>query len=300
MSHHLKSVDPKILGLARPTDEEQAVGLQNMVLSQSDPGYHINWNYLAASAPPWFSRELLVGLRRAHLRLLDEIAGQPATENRYQIMASDRAGVFSLGGDLGLMAAAIRQGDRQSVARYAHLCLDLVLQLVDSGRRNLTSIALVQGAAMGGGFEAALAHEYIVAERGVRFGFPEVHFNLFPGMGAYTLLKRRVGEAMAENMIVSGHTYSAEALHELGVVNMLAEPGNGVDAALLLVRKLESRASGARAFRRAVRCNHEADRAEMVSILNAWIDQAMTLSERDLRTMDFMRRSQLHKLSLAS
>ena len=48
-----------------------------------------------------------------------------------------------------------------------------------------TTISLVQGDALGGGFEAALCGDIIIAEKQARFGFPEVLFNLFPGMGAY-------------------------------------------------------------------------------------------------------------------
>jgi len=47
----------------------------------------------------------------------------------------------------------------------------------------LTTISLAQGDALGGGFEAALSCSVIIAERRARFGFPEVMFNLFPGMG---------------------------------------------------------------------------------------------------------------------
>ena len=61
---------------------------------------------------------------------------------------------------------------------------------------------------MGGGFEAALAGNVLVAERGTRLGFPEVLFGLFPGMGAYTLLRRRVDAVTAEKIILNAKNSS--------------------------------------------------------------------------------------------
>ena len=81
----------------------------------------------------------------------------------------------------------------------------------------------MQGDALGGGFECALASDLIVAEERAQLGFPEILFNLFPGMGAYSLLSRRVGMKGAEKMILSARLYTAEELHELGVVDLLVE-----------------------------------------------------------------------------
>jgi len=57
-----------------------------------------------------------------------------------------------------------------------------------------------------------------VAEKNAKMGLPEIMFNLFPGMGAYHLLCRRLPAVKAEQLILSGHTYSADELHEMGVV----------------------------------------------------------------------------------
>src|SRR3546814_12298500 len=94
----------------------------------------------------------------------------------------------------------------------------------------MLTIGLVQGAAPGGGFEALLSFDYIVAERSATFGMPEIMFGLFPGMGAHALLSRKIGSAMADRLIVSNETYSAEAMYELGIVHQLAEPGDGLVA----------------------------------------------------------------------
>src|SRR3546814_13512171 len=84
------------------------------------------------------------------------------------------------------------------------------LKVVDIVYRNCVALdlpiitaALVQGDALGGGFEGVLSSNLIVAEKGCRFGLPEILFNLFPGMGAYSLLARRISPALAERMIRS-------------------------------------------------------------------------------------------------
>ena len=95
---------------------------------------------------------------------------------------------------------------------------------------SMTTISLIQGEALGGGFESALSSNVIIAERRARMGFPEILFNLFPGMGAYSLLSRRLGMKRAEDMIFSGRIYTAEELHEMGVVDLLVEDGTGETA----------------------------------------------------------------------
>ncbi len=72
----------------------------------------------------------------------------------------------------------------------------------------ILTIGLVEGTALGGGFEALLSFDYIVAERGASFGLPEVMFGLFPGMGAHAFLSRKLGAAMADRLIVSNQTYT--------------------------------------------------------------------------------------------
>ncbi len=64
----------------------------------------------------------------------------------------------------------------------------------------------MQGAALGGGFEALLSFDYIVAEQDATFGLPEILFGLFPGMGAHALLSRKLGSAQADRLIVSNRT----------------------------------------------------------------------------------------------
>ena len=111
----------------------------------------------------------------------------------------------------------------------------------------IITIGLAQGDALGGGFESLLSFNVIIAERGAKFGFPESMFGLFPGMGAYSLVSRRVGAAFAEEMMLTGRIYSADEMKEVGLVHMVVEPGRGIEAARDFMQKNKRRHVGGRA-----------------------------------------------------
>ena len=89
-------------------------------------------------------------------------------------------------------------------------------------------------------------HDVIIAERGAKFGFPENIFGLFPGMGAYSLVARRVGAAFAEEMMLGGRIYTAEEMKDVGLVHILAEPGQGLAEAREYIQRSKRRHIGNR------------------------------------------------------
>ncbi len=95
-------------------------------------------------------------------------------------------------------------------------------------------IAAIEGFAVAGGFEIALACDLIVAARGARLGIPEVKRSLVAAAGALRRLPRRMPYGLAMELALTGDPIDAERAHALGVVNRLAEPGGAVDAALEL------------------------------------------------------------------
>jgi DSF synthase len=91
---------------------------------------------------------------------------------------------------------------------------------------------------------------------------------------------------MAERMILGGCLYSAEQLYELGIVNVLAEDGQGEQAVLDYIRREERAANGYRAFRQAKRCSNPVTYVELKQIATAWVDAALRLKEHNLRMME--------------
>jgi enoyl-CoA hydratase/carnithine racemase len=93
-------------------------------------------------------------------------------------------------------------------------------------------IAAVEGFALGGGFEIALACDLIVAGRDAVFGIPEVKRSLIAACGGLRQLPRRLSAAPAMELALTGDPIGAVRAHQLGLVNRLAEPGEALDAAL--------------------------------------------------------------------
>src|SRR5271157_5323181 len=99
-------------------------------------------------------------------------------------------------------------------------------------------IAAIEGFAVAGGMEVALACDLIVAARGAKLGIPEAKRSLVAAGGALLRLPRRMPYHMVMELALTGDPMPAERFHEFGVVNSLAEPGSAVDVALELAGTL--------------------------------------------------------------
>jgi DSF synthase len=190
-------------------------------------------SWMAPTPRPCFNAVLLEEIQRSE-QLLElhqgyfNDCGRPERVN-YAVFGSRTPGVFNLGGDLNMLIQAIMQKDRDLLRYYAHLCTDNQYRRAIGFGADVSTIALVQGKALGGGFEAALACDVIIAERSATFSFPEILFNLFPGMGAVSFLGRRIGLKKADEIITSGQIFSAKDMHDLGVIDEVVEDGLGLE-----------------------------------------------------------------------
>ncbi len=95
-------------------------------------------------------------------------------------------------------------------------------------------IAAVEGFAVAGGLEVALACDLIVAARGAKLGIPEVKRSLVAAGGGLLRLPRVLPRNVAVELALTGEPIDAERAHELGMVNRLTEPGGALDAAIVL------------------------------------------------------------------
>jgi DSF synthase len=207
------------------------------------------------------------------------------------VLASD-CDAFNLGGDLEYFCDAIRRQDRHALLTYARQCVRGVHAFHTGLDAGAPSIALVQGDALGGGFEAALSCHTIVAEEGVGMGLPEVLFDLFPGMGAYSFLCKRIPPHQAERLMLSGDIHSSDELHRMGLVDVLVPRGQGVQAVEDVIRA-NRRIPHARAAMHRVRAmSQPVTLEEMMAITEVWVDTALQLGEKSLRTMERLVRAQ--------
>ena len=273
----------------------------NTIEHKSEAETGIEWCFMHHNTRngyrPCFSEPLLVELRECQRQIAARMANEPANngEIRHLVLAS-QSDVFNLGGDLELFSRLIRTGDRARLLAYAQLCVSVAFHFARLADDRVHSIAVVQGEALGGGFEAALCCHTIIAEEGTGMGFPEVLFDLFPGMGAYTFLSRRVTPAQAERMMLDGNVYSSEELYRMGVVDMLVPRGEGLQAARELVRRRKRMGNALRSMNTVRATCNPVSLDELMAVTTTWVDAAMRLSDRGLGTMERLVRAQKRRV----
>lgn len=242
------------------------------------------WAFITPQDRPNYNLQLLRDTMTWQMES-KRLFAQPDSPLRYMVLGSRFPGVFNLGGDLEMFAACIERQDRETLRQYSHLCVEIVDRVWHCNDMQVVNIGLAQGDALGGGFEALMCFDVIIAERQARFGLPEVLFGLFPGMGAYSILARKIGHSAAERMILSGKVYSAEEMYDMGVVSVLAEEGEGEAATRAYIATHTSRHAGHVGVYQAGRRVNPLDLSELRDIVDVWVDTALRLTDKDLKLM---------------
>ncbi|MGX7895107.1 crotonase/enoyl-CoA hydratase family protein [Tsuneonella sp. HG222] len=256
-----------------------------------DPTNAALWTFMKPAGRPSFTPPMLRDFD-SWQRLITDNFGDDRVPLRYLVLGSHAPGVFCFGGDLELFQQLIRAGDRRGLEHYGFRCVEILHRNMNALDLPMLTIGLVEGAALGGGFEALLSFDFIIAERGATFGLPEVLFGLFPGMGAHAILSRKLGAAMASRIILSNETYTAEQMYDLGIVHQLAERGEGRKACEDFIKRSERRHLGLVNSRRAMSRSAGIELRELKDIVELWAETALQLSEGDLKVMSRLTRAQ--------
>jgi DSF synthase len=228
-------------------------------------------------------------------RVLDDISGNPQLV-RHLVLTSDVTGVFNFGGDLALFVLLVRARDTDSLKLYGRRCIDMVWWLENAARIGVHTTVLVQGDTLGGGLESVLPFHKVIFERSAQAGFPEVLFNLFPGMGGWNFTIRKAGFSVANEMILSGRLYTAEQLQRRRLVDVVVEDGDGDAAIEAVVQSVNPRLRGTLAALEARRHASPITYEAMTAIVDQWTDAALQLADRDLRLMERLARAQIRKV----
>jgi len=240
---------------------------------------------------PAFTPSLLAAGLAFYTRLVRELeAGRWPV--RHLVWASARPDAWSLGGDLPFFLACITRGDREALRTYARTCVELVHRTWRALDLPIRTVALVRGRAFGGGFEAALACDVLIAEEGARFGLPEALFGLFPGMGAWSLLDRRVDRRTLVRLVEEGEVMEARVLYDLGLVHRLAPAGRAEEVLFAFARERAPVFGRDLALDRVRRRVEGLDLAELYDVVEIWVERAMALEERMLKRMGHFARAQ--------
>jgi enoyl-CoA hydratase len=138
---------------------------------------------------------------------------------------------FAAGADIKHMATA----DAASFGAYGDGMRETFTRLAAP---TYLSVAAVEGLALGGGLELALACTLRVAGRAARFGLPEVRIGLIPGAGGTQRLPRLVGRSRALDLMLTGRQVAADEAHAIGLVDRLVDEGAATAGALQLAAEL--------------------------------------------------------------
>lgn len=264
-----------------------------------DEEYGVMWSFMRPEPRPCFNKVCLNDLLHYH-QSVENSNGEihlKGTKHQlnYSVLASGMEGIYNLGGDLSVFRDLILSQDRDHLFEYASLCIENIWILYNM-QAPVTTISLVKGQAMGGGLEGALSTHIMVAEKSALMGLPEVMFNLFPGMGALSFLSRKIGMQAAEKMVRSGKIYTGEELYQMGVVDVLAEDGQGEYALNQWVRKNHRALNSLQAINRAKQRVNPLTKEELYDITNVWVDAALRLDDRSLKVMERLVRAQNSKV----
>lgn len=158
-----------------------------------------------------FTPEMLASLAAE----IEQAVADAAT--RVIAVTGSGAKAFAAGNDIE------RLGSLDGVAAYRDMLAGqrALLSLHDCAK---PTIAMVNGYALGGGFELALACDFIVASTGASFGFPEITLNTMPGWGGTQLAVAKMGLACAKRFVLSGKRFTAQECEAFGFLHELAAP----------------------------------------------------------------------------
>jgi len=275
--------------LKTQSNHEEELSSLDVIYEQE---YGLAWYRMNAHPRPCFTSELIRNIQSNFLEVIDK----NPNEVKHIVMSSNTKGVFNLGGDLDLFKSLILKKDRKALLKYALKSIEPLYQFYIGLGKDITTISLVQGDALGAGFEAAISGDILIAEKSAKMGLPEVLFNMFPGMGAYSFLSRKVNASLADQMILSGKLYTASELHELGVVDILVEDGKGEQAVYDYLRKQKRSWNTYKSIRKAKKCCNAVTFEELTKIATIWVDANMELGNKELRMMERLIKRQSSKV----
>jgi enoyl-CoA hydratase/carnithine racemase len=216
------------------------------------------------------STDMALALARATTRLASDQAV------RAVVLSSSHPRAFCVGADLK-ERNALTDDDLRAQRPLARTAYRSVLDLP------MPTVAAVDGFALGGGFELALACDLIVMGSGALVGLPEVGVGVVPGGGGTQLLTRRVGWSRAAWMIFRAAKLPAPEADRLGVVDELVEPGQARDRALGIAREIAVNSPvGVRQAKWAMRAGFDTDLASALEIEDAaWHATAFSPDRRE-------------------
>lgn len=187
--------------------------------------------------------EALNALNHKLLTELEACYKELATDDSNRIIILTGTGkAFVAGADIAVM----KEYDEAKAYEFSNFGQSVFNQIEESP---IVTIAAINGFALGGGLELALACDFRIASNKAKLGLPEVSLGIIPGFGGTQRLSRITGKGIASEMIFTGDMYSVEDCYHYGIINKIVEPEKLLDVSIEYANKIISR--GKQAIRQA-------------------------------------------------
>lgn len=172
----------------------------------------------------------MLNIRRGELNALNEgllaeldqtVTALIDSPDVHTIVITGTTDIFMAGADLPYFARCLLQGNIERILTFTRSCHRMLERIENSPT---PVVAWVRGAAVGAGFELALACHRIVADPSAKFALPETGLGIYPGMGGMQRLSRRIGKGLTKWLVGTGAIVPASAAQEIGLVDAVVAP----------------------------------------------------------------------------
>ena len=203
-----------------------AAGRVTQLSLDYDADRQLLWMTIRPEPKPIFTYTLLESISKVQKAIIALWGKDPATCPIRFLAYRSTGPVFTLGGDLEFYLDCLARGDIGSLRHYARLSAEGVINNMTGLQGLLITIATVHGKGLGGGIDASLSCNIMVAEEQATLGYPEIAFNHFPILAA-PVLSRRIGAFRAQQLLMDGEEHTARQFHALGLLDAVVESGDG-------------------------------------------------------------------------
>jgi DSF synthase len=220
---------------------------------------------------------------------------KPKIPIRYLVYASQVPKIYSLGGNLAVMVENIAQGNEEQLRECARLATKAMYLNKMNLHLPIQTITLVEGDALGGGFEASLSYGALIVEKQAMLGLQQMRLNIYPGTGIYSFLARAVGMKNADEILTSSRLYSAQEIFDMGGITELAEEGHGEEVVNNYMKRYTRSFEAMQALHAAKFRYAPFDFSELEDMAEIWIDALMRLDTSTITTLQRVAKSQYKK-----